>query len=33
MTTQGLTAEPEELELKGFDGTQAAYRLQSPVRM
>ncbi len=26
---RGLTAEPEELELKGFDGPQAAYRLSS----
>jgi adenylate cyclase len=29
---RGLTAEPEQLELKGFDGAQAAYRLASPVR-
>jgi hypothetical protein len=24
---RGLTAEPEELELKGFEGKQSAYRL------
>ena len=29
---RGLAAEPEDLELKGFDGTQPAYRLPSPVR-
>jgi adenylate cyclase len=29
---RGLTAEPEQLELKGFDGAQPAYRLASPVR-
>jgi class 3 adenylate cyclase len=29
---RGLTAAPEELELKGFDGPQPAYRLASPVR-
>lgn len=28
---RGLTAEPETLELKGFDGAQSAYRLASPV--
>jgi len=28
---RGLTVQREELELKGFDGTQAAYRLPSPV--
>jgi class 3 adenylate cyclase len=32
LAERGLTAEPEELELKGFDGTQPAYRLPSPVR-
>jgi class 3 adenylate cyclase/predicted negative regulator of RcsB-dependent stress response len=32
LSERGLTAEPEELELKGFDGTQPAYRLPSPVR-
>jgi class 3 adenylate cyclase len=32
LTERGLTAEPEELELKGFDGVQPAYRLASPVR-
>jgi adenylate cyclase len=29
---RGLTAEPDQLELKGFEGTQPAYRLPSPVR-
>jgi adenylate cyclase len=28
---RGLSAEPEQLELKGFDGAQAAYRLSSRV--
>jgi class 3 adenylate cyclase len=28
---RGLSAEAEHLELKGFDGAQAAYRLSSPV--
>jgi class 3 adenylate cyclase len=28
---RGLTAEPEQLELKGFAGVQPAYRLSSPV--
>jgi class 3 adenylate cyclase len=28
---RGLSAEPERLELKGFDGAQPAYRLASPV--
>jgi hypothetical protein len=32
LAERGLTAEPEQLELKGFDGTQPAYRLASPVR-
>ena len=32
LAERGLTAEPEHLELKGFDGTQPAYRLASPVR-
>jgi class 3 adenylate cyclase len=32
LAERGLTAEPESLELKGFDGAQPAYRLQSPVR-
>ena len=32
LTERGLTAEPEELELKGFAGAQAAYRLPSPLR-
>ncbi len=32
LSERGLTAEPEQLELKGFDGTQPAYRLASPVR-
>jgi class 3 adenylate cyclase len=32
LAERGLMAEPEELELKGFDGTQPAYRLASPVR-
>ena len=32
LSDRGLTAEPETLELKGFDGAQPAYRLQSPVR-
>ena len=32
LTERGLTAEAEELELKGFDGAQPAYRLSSPVR-
>ena len=27
LTERGLTAEPEELELKGFEGAQPAYRL------
>jgi class 3 adenylate cyclase len=31
LTERGMTAEPEELELKGFDGTQPAYRLQASV--
>jgi hypothetical protein len=31
LAERGMTAEPEELELKGFDGLQAAYRLPSPV--
>jgi hypothetical protein len=26
-----MTAEPQELELKGFDGAQAAYRLPASV--
>jgi class 3 adenylate cyclase len=32
LTERGLTAEAEELELKGFDGVQPAYRLSSPLR-
>ena len=32
LAERGLAAEPEELELKGFDGRQPAYRLASPVR-
>ena len=32
LAERGLTAEPEQLELKGFDGAQPAYRLASPVR-
>ena len=32
LAERGLTAEPETLELKGFDGAQPAYRLASPVR-
>ena len=32
LAERSLTAEPEQLELKGFDGTQPAYRLASPVR-
>jgi class 3 adenylate cyclase len=28
---RGLRADPEELELKGFDGAQSAYRLAAPV--
>ena len=32
LAERGMTAEPEQLELKGFDGMQAAYRLPSPVR-
>ncbi len=31
LAERGLTAEPEELELKGFDGAQPAYRLPNPV--
>jgi class 3 adenylate cyclase len=31
LSERGLVAEPEELELKGFDGTQRAYRLSAPV--
>jgi adenylate cyclase len=31
LAERGLTAEPEALELKGFEGTQPAYRLPSPV--
>jgi adenylate cyclase len=31
LAERGLTAEPEELELKGFDGAQPAYRLANPV--
>jgi class 3 adenylate cyclase len=31
LAERGLTAEPETLELKGFDGAQPAYRLPSPV--
>ena len=27
---RGLTVAPEDLELKGFDGTQAVYRLRAP---
>ena len=33
LAERGLTAEPETLELKGFDGAQPAYRLASPVRV
>jgi class 3 adenylate cyclase len=29
---RGLTAEPEQLDLKGFEGMQPAYRLPGPVR-
>jgi class 3 adenylate cyclase len=32
LSERGLAAEPEQLELKGFVGTQPAYRLPSPVR-
>jgi class 3 adenylate cyclase len=32
LAERGLTAEREQLELKGFDGAQAAYRLANPVR-
>ncbi len=32
LSERGLTAEPEQLELKGFDGVQPAYRLANPVR-
>jgi class 3 adenylate cyclase len=32
LSERGLTADPEQLELKGFDGAQAAYRLASPIR-
>ena len=32
LTERGLTAEPEELELKGFDRAQPAYRLSSAIR-
>ena len=32
LAERGLTAEPEELELKGFDGAQPAYRLANPLR-
>ncbi len=31
LTERGLAAEREELELKGFDGAQPAYRLASPL--
>ena len=31
LTERGMTAEPQELELKGFDGTQPAYRLPASV--
>jgi class 3 adenylate cyclase len=31
LAERGLTAEPEELELKGFDGVQPAHRLPSPI--
>jgi class 3 adenylate cyclase len=31
LAERGLTAEPQELELKGFDGTQPAYRLPASV--
>jgi class 3 adenylate cyclase len=32
LAERGLTAEPEQLELKGFEGVQPAYRLASTVR-
>jgi class 3 adenylate cyclase len=31
LAERGLAAEPEELELKGFEGAQPAYRLAAPV--
>jgi len=31
LSERGLAVEPEELELKGFDGAQPAYRLRAPV--
>jgi class 3 adenylate cyclase len=31
LAERGLTAEPDELELKGFDGAQPAYRLRAAV--
>ena len=31
LTERGLTVEPQELELKGFDGAQPAYRLRASV--
>jgi adenylate cyclase len=31
LAERGLTAEPQELELKGFDGAQPAYRLPASV--
>jgi class 3 adenylate cyclase len=31
LAERGLTAEPEDLELKGFDGAQPAYRLRAAV--
>ena len=31
LAERGLTAEPQELELKGFDGAQSAYRLPASV--
>jgi adenylate cyclase len=33
LTERGLTAEPEQLELKGFDGKQPAFRLPGPAAM
>jgi hypothetical protein len=31
LTERGMVVEPQELELKGFDGTQPAYRLPASV--
>jgi adenylate cyclase len=31
LSERGLAVEPEDLELKGFDGPQPAYRLRAPV--